>query len=171
VFSDDDYALASRLLEDCKARRLRLAVAESCTGGLLGGLLTAIAGSSRVFDAGFVTYSNRAKTALLGVDADLLTHRGAVDADVARAMAVGAVTRAGVDLAVAITGIAGPDGGSAEKPVGLVHFASASAAGRTENRVHVFPGDRAAVRLASVREALAMLSALAGCTQHGARPA
>jgi nicotinamide-nucleotide amidase len=115
---------AAELLQACRARDLKLAVAESCTGGLVAGALTAVPGSSDVFERGFVTYSNAAKSEMLGVPVWLIERHGAVSEDVARAMAGGALTHSRADLAIAVTGIAGPDGGSAEKPVGLVHFAA-----------------------------------------------
>ena len=154
---------AAELVALCTQRGLTIATAESCTGGLIAAVLTEIPGSSAVVDRGFVTYSNAAKTDLLGVPAALIDRLGAVSEGVARAMAEGALARSGADLAVAVTGIAGPDGGSAGKPVGLVHFAAARRGGETRNAVHIFAGlDRSGVRLATVREALAMLKMLAG---------
>ena len=120
------------MLERCRARGLTVATAESCTGGLVAGALTEIAGSSDVVDRGFVTYSNAAKQAMLGVPAAILERHGAVSRETAEAMARGALAHAPADLAVAITGIAGPGGGSAEKPVGLVHFAAAARDGRLD---------------------------------------
>jgi nicotinamide-nucleotide amidase len=154
---------ATRVLARCRARGLTVATAESCTGGLVAGALTEIAGSSDVVDRGFVTYSNAAKQAMLGVSTAILERHGAVSRETAEAMARGALAHAPVDLAVAITGIAGPGGGSAEKPVGLVHLAAAARDGRLIHREQRF-GDigRAAVRLRAVAEALAMLEALAG---------
>jgi nicotinamide-nucleotide amidase len=154
---------AARVLARCRARGLTLATAESCTGGLVAGALTEIAGSSDVVDRGFVTYSNAAKQAMLGVSTAILERHGAVSRETAEAMARGALAHAPVDLAVAVTGIAGPGGGSAEKPVGLVHFAAAARDGRLIHREQRF-GDigRAEVRLRAVAEALAMLEALAG---------
>jgi nicotinamide-nucleotide amidase len=151
------------VLERCRARGLTVATAESCTGGLVAGALTEIAGSSDVVDRGFVTYSNAAKQAMLGVSTAILERHGAVSRETAEAMARGALAHAPVDLAVAVTGIAGPGGGSAEKPVGLVHFAAAARDGRLIHREQRF-GDigRAEVRLRAVAEALAMLEALAG---------
>jgi nicotinamide-nucleotide amidase len=134
-----------------------LATAESCTGGMIAAALTDIAGSSDVVERGFVTYSNQAKTDLLGVSPALLAAHGAVSAEVAEAMAQGALQHAPVDLAVAVTGIAGPGGGSAAKPVGLVHFGIARRGGAVATEHHVFPGDRAAVREATVRRALELL--------------
>jgi len=118
-------AQAAGLLQQCRERRLMLATAESCTGGLIAGCLTGVAGSSDVVERGFVTYSNAAKTELLGVAPALIAEHGAVSAPVARAMAEGALARAPVQLAVAVTGIVGPGGGTATKPVGLVHLACA----------------------------------------------
>ena len=152
---------AEALIALCRKQGVRIATAESCTGGLLAGILTEIPGSSDVFDRGFVTYSNPAKIDLLGVSPDLLAPGGpgAVSEAVARAMAEGAIERSAADLAVAITGVAGPDGGTPEKPVGLVHFAVAVRDGETHYRFRRF-GDlgRSAVRLAAVGEALAMLN-------------
>ena len=124
-------ALAERVLAACRARGWTLATAESCTGGLVAGALTEIAGSSDVVDRGFVTYSNAAKMEMLGVPEATLAEFGAVSRQTAEAMAKGALERAGVDLAVSITGIAGPGGGSAEKPVGLVYL---TAIGRNNHR-------------------------------------
>ncbi len=154
---------AVRVLDACRRRGLTVATAESCTGGLVAGALTEIPGSSDVVDSGFVTYSNAAKEAMLGVQAALLERHGAVSRDAAEAMAAGALAMSAADLAVAITGIAGPGGGSAEKPVGLVHFAAAARDGRHLHREKRF-GDvgRSTVRALSVAEALAMLEMLAG---------
>jgi nicotinamide-nucleotide amidase len=157
MFDPVQLDLAAAILERCRTRRLRVATAESCTGGLISGCLTAIAGSSAVFDRGFVAYSNSAKTALLGVPEDLLVRSGAVDEAVARAMAEGALRAGGADVAVAVTGIAGPDGGTADKPLGLVHFAAARAGADTWHERHVFAGDRQAVRAATITTALRLL--------------
>ena len=161
--SEDLRRAASRVLERCRARGLTVATAESCTGGLVAGTLTEIAGSSDVVDRGFVTYSDAAKEAMLGVPAAILKRHGAVSRETAEAMATGTLAHAPVDLAVAITGIAGPGGGSADKPVGLVHFAAAARDGRLIHREKRF-GDvgRSEVRLRAVAEALAMLEELAG---------
>lgn len=156
MFSDDLTEAAATLLEAYRGAGKRLATAESCTGGLVAGLLTEIAGSSDVVERGFVTYSNEAKQELLGVPLDVLKTLGAVSQETAEAMAAGALARSHADVAVSITGIAGPGGGTAEKPVGLVHFGLATAAGVTHRR-RVFAGDRSAVRIASVREALDLL--------------
>jgi nicotinamide-nucleotide amidase len=151
-------ALAVHVLDACRARKWIVATAESCTGGLVAGALTEIAGSSDVVDRGFVTYSNAAKMAMLGVPEPTLRQYGAVSRQTALAMASGALARADVDLTVAITGIAGPGGGSTGKPVGLVHLAVATKDGGLAHREKRY-GDigRSEVRRLSVIEALAML--------------
>jgi nicotinamide-nucleotide amidase len=160
--SEELRVAATAVLEACRARGLKVATAESCTGGLVAGALTEIAGSSDVFDRGFVTYSNAAKQQMLGVPADILRDHGAVSAETAQAMARGALGKAKADLAVAITGIAGPGGGAADKPVGLVHFAAASRAGNLTHAEKRY-GDigRSLVRHKSVLQALAMLRKMA----------
>lgn len=156
--TDDDLLReAAALLDACRARGATLATAESCTGGLIAAALTAVAGSSDVVLAGLVTYSNGAKEALLGVPGDVLARVGAVSEEVARAMAEGALSRTGAALAVSCTGIAGPGGATPGKPVGLVHLAVAGAGGPTRAVRRVFPGDRAAIRRATVREAFALI--------------
>jgi nicotinamide-nucleotide amidase len=144
-----------------RRRGWRIASAESCTGGLLGAACTSVAGSSDWFECGWISYSNAAKAALLGVDPALIAGHGAVSEPVARAMATGALARAGVDLALAVTGIAGPGGAAPGKPVGLVWLALAQRAGPAPPQVLAerlqLDGDRAAVRAASVRRALALL--------------
>jgi nicotinamide-nucleotide amidase len=158
----DARALARSLLDLCRMRRLTIATAESCTGGLVAGTLTDIPGSSEVIDRGYVTYSNEAKHAMLGVETSTLATFGAVSKETATQMAVGALERANVDLAVAITGIAGPGGAVPGKPVGLVHFAVAARDGRIAHREHRFGAiGRTAVRERSVVEALRMLTELA----------
>lgn len=138
------------------ARRHLLATAESCTGGMIAAACTDLAGSSQWFERGFVTYSNTAKTDMLGVDAGLINQHGAVSEAVARAMVQGAIQRSGAQVAVAVTGVAGPTGGTAAKPVGTVWFGFATPAGVvTETRR--FDGDRAAVRQATVHHALVRL--------------
>lgn len=153
---------ARALLMLCKARGLKLATAESCTGGLLAAALTEIPGSSEVVDRGFVTYSNESKHEMLGVPVRTLKKYGAVSRQTALAMANGALTRSPADIAVAITGIAGPGGGSKQKPVGLVYIAVAARSGAHAHREWKF-GDigRAKVREKSVLQALAMLSEIA----------
>jgi nicotinamide-nucleotide amidase len=163
VFPPDLIAAAEALLDDFRKRGLRLATAESCTGGLVVGLLTEIAGSSDVVERGFVTYSNAAKHELLGVPEAMLAQHGAVSEAVARAMAEGALANSAADIAVSVTGVAGPGGGSAAKPVGLVHFAAARRGGEALHRECRF-GDigRTPVRLESVRVALQLVSLAAG---------
>ena len=157
MFPDDIETLSRTVVEAAAARRLTVATAESCTGGLVSAALTSVAGSSAVVERGFVTYSNAAKSELLGVPAALIDRHGAVSEPVARSMAGGALARSVAQVSVAVTGIAGPGGGTADKPVGLVHFAAAG----PEGLVHVERrfGDigREAVRLASVRVALDLL--------------
>jgi nicotinamide-nucleotide amidase len=147
-------ALAAELGRRLAARGAFAATAESCTGGLVAGAITAIPGSSGWFDRGFVTYSNEAKVELLGVDSDTLEREGAVSEATARAMAEGAVQASRADVAVAVTGIAGPDGGTPAKPVGMVCFAWAGRDGPVTAATHHFRGDREAVRRASVVVAL-----------------
>lgn len=157
MFPEDIQILARQVIEAAAARGLVLVTAESCTGGLVAGALTAIAGSSAVLERGFVTYSNASKTDLLAVPADLIEACGAVSEPVARAMARGALAGSGADLSVSVTGVAGPGGGTAEKPVGLVHFSAVGPNGEI-HAMHRF-GDigREQVRLASVRVALGLL--------------
>jgi len=167
----DTRALSRSLLDLCRMRKLTIATAESCTGGLVAGALTEIPGSSEVIDRGFVTYSDDAKRAMLGVKATTLATFGAVSKETATAMAVGALERAGVDLAVAITGIAGPGGATPGKPVGLVHLAVAARDGRILHRECRFGAiGRGAVRQRSVVEALRMLTELARGPQVHAKP-
>ena len=149
---------AEELLQSLRDAKLLIATAESCTGGLIAGVLTEIAGSSDVVDRGFVTYSNEAKNECLGVPAEMIEEHGAVSEEVARAMARGAVHRSRASISVAVTGVAGPGGGSDEKPVGLVHVAVARS-GRDTLHKRLQLGDigRANVRIATVREALGML--------------
>lgn len=146
--------LAADLLDACRGRDLRLAVAESCTGGLISGCLTEVAGASDVVERGFVTYANAAKTEMLGVAEGLIAEAGAVSEAVARAMAKGALDHSPADLSVAVTGIAGPAGGSETKPVGLVHIAAARRGRETLHESHIFEGDRAQIRLKTVEAAL-----------------
>jgi nicotinamide-nucleotide amidase len=152
--SAQTLALATELGETLATRDLTLASAESCTGGLLAAAITDVAGSSGWFDRGFVTYSNEAKIALLGVREETIAAHGAVSEATAREMASGALARGGADIAVAITGVAGPTGGTAAKPVGMVCFAWARRGGNVETATRHFPGDRAAVRGAATIAAL-----------------
>ena len=153
---------AKKVIDVCRDAGLKIATVESCTGGLLAGALTSIAGSSDVVERGFVTYSNEAKSELVGVPAALIQSHGAVSEQVARAMAEGGVQRSPADIAVAVTGVAGPDGGTRDKPVGLVHIAAARAGHDTQVLARVFSGDRDDVRLASVSAGLGLLLRIAG---------
>ena len=161
MFDSEILRLAGEVLDACRTRGWRLATAESCTGGLVAAALTAIAGSSDVVERGFVTYSNKAKTELLGVPPATIAAHGAVSAETTAAMARGAIAHAPVDLAVSVTGVAGPGGGSAEKPVGLVVLGLARRDGACRTERHVFPGDRTAVRDAAVKAALELLAGAA----------
>ena len=161
MFSKELTDKAKTLLEICNAKSLTLATVESCTGGLLAGCLTSVAGSSSVVERGYVTYSNQAKIEEVGVDPDLIARHGAVSHEVAEAMAAGALRHAPVDLAAGITGVAGPGGGSAEKPVGLVYISAAAQNAVPVVTEHRFKGDRDAVRAASLAVALDLLTELA----------
>jgi nicotinamide-nucleotide amidase len=161
MFSSELRARAETLLAAARAKGLKIATAESCTGGLIAGLLTEIPGSSDVVDRGFVTYSNQAKEEMLGVPGAMIRQHGAVSEAVARAMAEGAIRHTTAQLSVAVTGIAGPGGGTDEKPVGLVHIAAARAGEATLHRECRF-GDigRSEIRFASVKTAMEMLQSL-----------
>ncbi len=149
---------AEALVRRCQTASLRIATAESCTGGLVAAAITGINDASAVFDRGFVTYANEAKTEMLGVPEALIARHGAVSEEVAIAMAEGALARAPVDITVAVTGIAGPGGGTPEKPVGLVHFATAAKGRPTRHMVHSYEDlGRDSIRMAAVRQALLLL--------------
>lgn len=170
MIDDDIVEAAKRLLDICKRKNLLVATAESCTAGLVAGTLTEVPGTSSILDRGFVTYSNQAKEDMLGVSPVTLKAHGAVSRETAEEMARGALAHAPVDLAVSITGIAGPDGGSAEKPVGLVHFGAASRSGQFVHAEKRFGNiGRADVRKQSVLQAFRMLHDLA--EREAARPA
>ena len=158
MFSDYQMSLARNVLDKAREMNMKLTAAESCTGGLLSGLLTEVPGSSRVFERGFVVYSNRAKQEMLGVPGELIADHGAVSETVAVAMAEGAISASRADLSVSITGIAGPSGGTALKPVGLVHFAVASKQGLVLTEVARY-GEigRSEVRKRSMQSALDLL--------------
>jgi len=157
MFSEKLIALAEDVISACRERELQLATAESCTGGLIAGCLTEIAGSSDVVERGFVTYSNEAKMEMLGVPKMLITLHGAVSEQVARAMAEGALAKSLADITIAVTGVAGPGGGTKDKPVGLVHLACAGRGRPTIAHHEVFPGDRADVRDSTVQTAFTIL--------------
>ena len=166
----------TRLAEEAgralRTARLRVATAESCTGGGVATALTDVPGSSNWFERGYVTYSNEAKVQDLGVEAQALVRHGAVSAAVVEQMAAGALRASGADLALAVSGVAGPDGGTPEKPVGLVYFAVQRRGGPAEISQGYFPGDRAAVRSAAVNRALELIAAaaLAGPAVHESAP-
>src|SRR5271154_269356 len=161
LFSSPLLALARVVIADAREAKLRIATAESCTGGLIGGLLTEIPGSSDVFDRGFIVYSNRAKSDMLNVPGDLIADAGAVSEAVARAMAEGAVENSNAHVAVAVTGVAGPGGGTKMKPIGLVHIAAAREGRSILHEAHRF-GDigRTEIRLKAVEAALQLLQRL-----------
>ena len=159
MFDSETLALAQSVLDACRERGWHVATVESCTGGLVAGALTALAGSSDVVERGFVTYSNAAKSELLGVPPETIAAHGAVSSETTAAMAQGAVARAPVDLAISVTGLAGPGGGSAAKPVGLVIFGLARRNGPSRTEHRVVDGDRSSVRQAAVHTALSLLAA------------
>jgi nicotinamide-nucleotide amidase len=165
MFPVDLLNEAAELLDRLRAQGLRLATAESCTGGLIAALFTEVAGSSDVVERGFVTYSNAAKTELLGVADDLLARHGAVSEPVARAMVQGALAHSHADVAVSVTGVAGPGGGTDAKPVGLVHIAAMRTGGDILHRECRFGAiGRGPIRLASVAVALQLISRAAGAS-------
>jgi len=158
MFPTEIAALARLLVDEARSRSVRIATAESCTGGLVAAAICAVPGASDIFERGFVTYSNRAKSEMIGVPGDLIADFGAVSEPVARAMAEGALAHSDTHLTVAITGIAGPGGGTPMKPVGTVHFATARANGPILHRHELFAGEsREAIQLAALRTALEML--------------
>ncbi len=157
MFSDEHYARTKRILARCRSHRLKIVTAESCTGGLIAALLTEIPGSSDVFERGFITYSNEAKTDMLGVPADQIQQHGAVSREVAMAMAEGAIAHSHATISISVTGVAGPGGGSAEKPLGLVWIASGWRGGATNVYSEIFKGDRQDIRLQAVMLALRII--------------
>jgi len=157
MFSPSLVKQAQTLITLCKQQGRKITTAESCTGGLIAGLITEIAGASAIFEQGFVTYSNASKQHLLGVSEALLSQYGAVSEQVAAQMAEGALAKAKAEIAVAVTGIAGPDGGTPQKPVGLVYIAVAAKEKITKVQKFHFTGSRSEVRLATVKEALTMI--------------
>ncbi|HBK09267.1 MAG TPA: damage-inducible protein CinA [Acetobacteraceae bacterium] len=159
MLPDSTLIEAESLLAACRTQGIMVATAESCTGGLIAAALTAIAGSSDVVDRGFVTYSNQAKNEMIGVPLPLIEAHGAVSEPVAAAMAEGALARSRAAITVSVTGVAGPGGGSAEKPVGLVCFGLARKGAPAVTERHIFPGDRAAIRAATVAHAFKMIRA------------
>jgi nicotinamide-nucleotide amidase len=162
LFDPETLTLAEAVLAACRTRSCRIATAESCTGGLVVAALTAIADSSDVVECGFVTYSNKAKIELLGVPPEIIAEHGAISAQTAAAMARGAVAHSGVDLAVSITGLAGPGGGTPQKPVGLVYLGVARKDGAARVEHRVFSGSRAEIREEAMRLSLELLLEAAG---------
>jgi len=151
------YIMAEDLLENCQNAGFKLTLAESCTGGLVAGCITSVAGSSAVFERGFVTYTNAAKTDMLGVGKTLIDEFGAVSEQVAVAMAEGAIVHSDANLSLSVTGIAGPGGATPDKPVGLVHMACAREGQQTHHERHEFKGDRERVRLQAIESGLKLL--------------
>lgn len=160
MLNDDLFDLARMVLRDYSAHRLRVATAESCTGGMISETLTAIPGSSAVFDRSFITYSDVSKTEMLGVPAELMQQHGSVSAEAAQAMAIGALNNSNADVAVSATGIAGPDGGSLEKPVGLVYIGLASTTEGVMVERHIFTGTRTIVRMRTTERVLQFMMSL-----------
>lgn len=165
----DHYIMAARLiLADCEERRLKIVTAESCTGGLVAACLTEIPGSSKVLERGMVTYSNRAKEDMLGVAGDMIADSGAVSESVAVAMAEGALAESRANIAISITGVAGPGGGTRMKPVGTVHFAVARENHAVMQESHLFlEDDRATIRMLSVGKGLELLHKMVSQTKGG----
>jgi len=158
MFSLEIQTLARLVIDDARERSLHIVTAESCTGGLVAGALCAIAGASDVFERGFVTYSNRAKQEMLGVSGDLIADLGAVSEPIARMMAEGALEQSHAHVSVAVTGVAGPDGGTPLKPVGTVHFATSRANQSVRHRMEQFDlTERWDIQMAAVETALEML--------------
>lgn len=158
MFSPSLLQKTETLLQTCREKKLRIVTAESCTGGLIGGCLTSIAGSSDVIERGFITYDNQSKVEILGVPQDIVDKYGAVCEPVARKMAEGALAKSSSDLVVSVTGIAGPGGGSPKKPVGLVHFGCIRKGSATVHESEIFKGDRQEVRMQTVEKAIDLLT-------------
>lgn len=161
MFPEILYVMAEDLIEACQAKGLTLTVAESCTGGLIAGCITSVAGASTIFERGFVTYSNKSKGELLGVPPYVFMEHGSVSEACARAMAEGALEHAAARISASVTGIAGPGGATADKPVGLVHIACARVGYETRHERHLFSGDRERVRIQAVESTLRLLNQVA----------
>jgi nicotinamide-nucleotide amidase len=157
MFPKDLIELTDKLISACRKKDIKIATAESCTGGLIAGCITSVAGSSDVFERGYNTYSNNAKSEMLNIPIDMIIANGAVSEAVAIAMCEGALKTAPVQLAVSVTGIAGPGGGTIEKPVGTVHIASARAGRRTIEKAYLFVGNRDEIRMYTVTKAIEMM--------------
>ena len=167
MFSDDITIRVKHLLAECARKQIRFATAESCTGGLIAAYATAIPGSSEVFECGFITYSNHAKEQMLSVDPALIQKYGAVSEPVANAMAQGALVHSRASLAIATTGIAGPDGATPEKPVGLVHITVLHRDGHMQHEAPVFTGTRHDIRTQAAMHGIDMMTALLNqCGNH-----
>jgi nicotinamide-nucleotide amidase len=167
MFTDPLKYRANELLDLCRQKKLKIAIAESCTGGLLAALFTEIPGSSDVFERGFVTYSNESKNEMLGVDAGLIKKHGAVSEQVAIAMVQGTLAKSHADISIAVTGIAGPGGGTGKKPVGLVYIAVAIGK-EVQTKQYNFKGDRNAIRLSAVEHALMQLKEILKLSSYAA---
>jgi nicotinamide-nucleotide amidase len=167
MYAHEIRGLAEKLISDYSALRRKIVTAESCTGGLISGVLTEIAGSSSVFERGFVTYSNDAKIEVLAVQLETLQQFGAVSAEVAEEMAQGALEFSQADVALSVTGIAGPEGGTFDKPVGLVYFGLANRDGLLMHYRCEFSGDRSDVRMKAIQEGLRLLASLNDETASG----
>ena len=157
MFSTKIIELTNELIFICRKKGIKIATAESCTGGLIAGCITSVSGSSDVFERGLITYSNNAKIDMLNVPIDMIITDGAVSKSVALAMSEGALKTTSAQLTVSVTGIAGPDGGTIEKPVGTVHIASARAGIRTIEQVYLFGGNRNEIRMSTVTKAIEMM--------------
>lgn len=157
MFTRELLIMTRELVHICRDRDLTISTAESCTGGLIAACITSVPGSSKVFDSGFCTYSNNAKIQTLGISNSVILNHGAVSKEVAIAMCENAIKKSNVDLTVAVTGIAGPGGGTKKKPVGTVEIASAHAEKKTISRKFLFKGSREEIRLLTVKEAIIML--------------
>jgi nicotinamide-nucleotide amidase len=154
MISSDAITLAESILYFCRSSKLKISLAESCTGGLVAGAITSVAGASEVFERGFITYSNSAKIAMLGVKEETLLKHGAVSKETALEMAIGAIKYSSADIAASVTGIAGPSGGSSTKPVGLVYIAVAMKNGSYDIKKYIFSGNREQVRSSAVEATL-----------------
>ena len=157
MFSVKLIGLAEKVILACEKNNLQLTTAESCTGGLISGCLTAVSGASKILHCGYVTYTNKSKTKLLGVSANILNEHGAVSEIVSKSMANGAIKSGNADVSVSVTGIAGPGGGTTNKPVGLVHISAARKNFKILHERHLFDGDRETIRLQTVKTALELL--------------
>tara|TARA_Y100001936_G_C16024163_1_gene641390 strand:+ start:77 stop:568 length:492 start_codon:yes stop_codon:yes gene_type:complete len=157
LFSTKLIKIAEQVILACERNNLRLVTAESCTGGLISACLTSVSGASKIYHCGYVTYTNQSKTDLLGVSAEILNEHGAVSKNVSKLMAIGAISSGDSDISVSVTGVAGPNGGTIEKPVGLVHISVARKNFEILHEKHLFDGNRETIRLQTVKSSLALL--------------